>query len=94
MFNDLAHASHNYSISFVLTLFGTWYFYTRASSYLGQGTTPLLVHVLNPYANCPPVSLELLHLGQLHHSSANVPQSFSRQVGASYVLDERAEVDT
>lgn len=35
--------------------------------------THLLVHVINANANCPSVSLELLHLGQLHNGPAHVP---------------------
>lgn len=62
--------------------------------YLRCGRTHLLVHLLNANANCPPVCLELLHLGQLHHSPANVSQSFSRQVGAGDMLDKGPEVDT
>lgn len=44
-------------------------------------------------ADRPPVSLELLNLGQLHNSLANVLETLGSQVGAGDVLDERSEVD-
>ena len=50
--------------------------------------------MLKTDADRPPVSLELLNLGQLHNSLADVLETLGGQVGAGDVLDERGEVDT
>ena len=54
----------------------------------------LLVHVVDSNLNGSPVSLQLLHLGELHNSGSNVAQTVGRQVGAGDVLLEGAEVNT
>lgn len=45
-------------------------------------------------AHSPPVSLQLLNLSQLHNSTAHIPETLSRKVGAGDVLKVRSKVDT
>lgn len=57
---------------------------------------PLLlrtVHVVDANAHSPPVSFQLLDLGELHDGLSHIPQPLRRQVRARDVLDERAQVD-
>jgi len=53
----------------------------------------LLVHVLDTNLNGPPVSLQLLHLGELHDSGSDVLEALGGEVGAGDVLQVGAEVD-
>lgn len=53
----------------------------------------LSVQVVDSDLYRPPVSLELLDLGQLHDSAADIPQALGCQVRASDVLLERAQVN-
>jgi len=54
--------------------------------------TPL-IHILQPDTNRPPMSLQLLHLRQLHHRTAHILQALLGEISAGDVLCERREVD-
>ena len=65
------------------------------SFFLEQKTSYLiLVHPLQPNANSPPMSFQLLHLRQLHDRPSNIPQTLCGEIRARYVLDVGSEINT
>jgi hypothetical protein len=51
------------------------------------------IQIVDSELDCPPVSLKLLHLGELHHSRPYITQTLGSEVRAGDVLHEGTEVD-
>lgn len=49
--------------------------------------------MLKTNADSSSVGLELFNFSKLHNSITNIPQTFSSQIGAGNVLDERSKID-
>ena len=50
-------------------------------------------HLIQPNTHGPAMCLQLLHLGKLHHGTADIPQPLLGKLRAGDVLDVRGQVD-
>lgn len=69
-----------------------FFFFSSPNSTTATIKTPL-IHIIQPDTNRPAMSLQLLHLRQLHHRPAHIHQAFHGEIRAGDVLGERSEVD-